>query len=327
MSIDPLSPSGRPISPADAAVAWLVRLSDGASPALNEACAAWRASDPSHEQAWQEAVRLWQSPELAAALARASLSPHRSAGVIARRALAAAAIAVLMVVGIAWMRDTQGGAIRWAMADLRAPLHELRVLGLPDGSRITLDAGASADMDFSADLRRMRLNGGRMVVDAAHDRARPLVITTDFGAVRVVGTRFLVDLEGGGLAVAVQEGRVTVETAAGSTALGPGQRLRLSGTALPATVEAVAPEVVGDVAAGWRTFRNTPLAQVLAEIGRYRWMPILLADREMGTMPVSARLQVSSPDRALAALAGTMPVSFDTWPGGFVLAGPRKPQK
>lgn len=327
MSIEPLSTSGRPISPADAAVAWLIRLSDGASPALEEACAAWRAADPSHERAWQEALRLWQSPELAAALARASLPPRRSAGLVARRALAAAAIAVLMIAGIAWVRDTQGGAIRWAVADLRAPLHGLRMLGLPDGSRITLDAGASADMDFSADGRRMRLNGGRMVVDAAHDRARPLVITTDLGAVRVVGTRFLVDLDDGGLTVAVQEGRVSVETAAGTTLLGPGQRLRLSGTTSPAVVEPVAPEVVGDVAEGWRNFKNTPLVEVLAEIGRYRWMPILLADRGMGLMPVSARLQVSSPDRALAALAETMPVSFGTWPGGFVLASPRQPQK
>lgn len=327
MSIEPLSPSGRQLSSADAALAWLVRLSDGASPALKEACAAWRAADPSHEQAWQEAVRLWRSPELAAALVRAPPSRRRSAGAVARRALAAAAVVVLMIFGISSVRDRQGGTIRWAVADLRAPLHGLRVLGLPDGSRITLDAGASADMDFSADRRRMRLNGGRMVVDAAHDSARPLEITTDLGVVRVVGTRFLVDLEGEELAVVVQEGRVAVESAAGSTLLESGQRLRLSGKAPSATIESVAPDVVGDVAAGWRNFKDTPLAQVLAEIGRYRWMPILLTDQALGEMPVSARLQVASPDRALAALAGTMPVSFDTWPAGLVLASPRKPQK
>ncbi|WP_158240478.1 FecR family protein [Telmatospirillum siberiense] len=316
----------------DTALEWLVLLDDGGAPALREACAAWRAADPAHERAWQEALALWRSPELAVALAvDRPLRRREPAGSI-RRLTALAAMLALAIFGAAWSIPSPIAPLRWALADLRAPLHDLRALTLPDGTRITLDAASAADMAFTPDRRRLRLQGGRMVVEAAHDASRPLEVETDLGVVTVVGTRFLVDTAPGELSVAVQEGRVAVESRAGNVLLTPGQRLRLEdgaeGGAPPSSVvEPVDPDLVADAAGGWRNFKGTPLAEVLAEIGRYRWAPILLADHALDALPVTARLQVAAPERALAALASTMPVSFEAWPGGVLLAAPSNPPK
>lgn len=309
-------------SPNDIAIQWLMRVSDpDAGANVHVACARWRAADPAHERAFAAAQRFWQRDELALALER-SLHVRRPA--LWRDSLRPFGLALAAMLGLAILA---GGAYllpqarhvrEWTMADMRAPLHRIAVTKLADGSRLTLDAGAAIDIDYTASLRRLNLLRGTIVVEAVPDPARPMVIASGQSTVTVVGTRFLVSREDANDRIDVQSGRVDVQAYAGGEAkLAVGQRVRASAAGVSA-IEVIDPNSVADFVAGWRSFDRVPLRDVLAEIGRYRWAPILFDDPAVGMLPVTARLQVSEPERALAALLVTMPLQTYEWPGGTV---------
>lgn len=314
---------------ADTAMQWLMRVSDSdantdAGAAMHAACAQWRAADPAHEQAFRDAQRFWQRDELALALAQSLLQPaaSRPAGNLRPLGLALAALLALAILaGGAYLLPVTRQLGDWALADRQAPLRAIATTQLDDGSRIMLDAGAAIDVAYTASLRRLTLRRGTIVVDAMPDAARPMVIESGAATVSVLGTRFLVARAAEADRIDVQSGRVAVQGhAGGDTRLAGGQRVAAGQSGLGA-IETIDPNSVADFAAGWRSFEAAPLSAVLAEIGRYRWAPILLADTGIGGLPVTARLQVTEPERALAALLATMPLQMQVWPGGLVRIG------
>lgn len=313
-----------PPPPADASLAetatrWLMRVSDAAATSADHAaCTQWRAADPAHERAFRAAEDFWQSRELATALAQSLALPARTPRRIARAVgLAMAAMLALAVLagGLYLLPATRsfGG---WMLADHRAPLRGIAHVTLEDGSRLTLDTGAAVDVEYTPTQRHLVLRRGTIVVEASPDAAWPMVIDSGHGTVTVIGTRFLVARSQAGDRVDVQSGRVGVH-AQGDVRLGAGQRVTMTATGLGA-LESIDPNSVADFAAGWRSFDKVPLQAVLAEIGRYRWAPILVNDPTVELLPVTARLQVSDPDRAIAALLATMPLSLQEWPGGLL---------
>jgi transmembrane sensor len=314
----------------DIAMQWLMRVSDpDAGADLHVACARWRAADPAHEQAFAAAQLFWQRDELALALEHSLHAPRPSAWREGLRpfGLAMAAMLLLAVLAGGTFVLPQARHVRaWVMADERAPLHRIAATELADGSRLTLDAGAAVDVDDSPTQRRLKLLRGTIVIEAAPDSARPMVVTSGQSTVTVVGTRFLVSRNDANDRIDVQSGRVDVQAYAGGDAkLMAGQRVRASAAGVSA-IEAIDPNSVADFAAGWRSFERVPLQEVLAEISRYRWTPVLLDDPVLEAMPVTARLQVSEPDRALAALLVTMPLQLREWPGGTVRIEARRPK-
>lgn len=297
-----------------------MRVSDAAAgPEDHAACYAWRQADPAHERAWQQAVQFWQRDELAFALANMTDQPVRSAVAVNDQGWRMAAIAASLLAAI-----VLGGTLllpgvgSWLLADQQAPLYHMQQMTLPDGTRITLDAASAVDIRYTPARRQIVLRGGNIVVDAAPDPQRPLQVEATRATVTVVGTRFLVAQQEGRDRVAVQHGRVVVRNQAGiETHLTAGQQVQTD-AAMLGGLETIDPNIVTDFATGWRSFEQASLKAVLAEIGRYRWAPILLADAALGDLPVTARLQVTDPDRALTALQASLPIRIQGWPGGLL---------
>jgi len=317
-------------SPDDIAMQWLMRISDpDAGAEVHAACASWRAADPAHEQAFAAAQIFWQRDELALALEHSMRAAQPSAWRESLRpfGLAMAAMLLLAILaGSAFLLPQARHVRAWALADERAPLYGIAMTQLADGSRLTLDAGAAIDLDYSVSQRRLKLLRGTIVIEATPDPARPMVVSSGQSTVTVVGTRFLVSRQDASDRIDVQSGRVDVQAHAGGEAkLATGQRVR-AGAAGISAIEAFDPDSVVDFAAGWRSFDRAPLQEVVAEISRYRWMPVLLDDPVLAAMPVTARLQVSEPDRALSALLVTMPLQLREWPGGPVRIEARPPK-
>jgi len=308
---------------ADQAAHWLMRVSDAAArPEDHAACRAWRQADPAHERAWRQAVQFWQREELSIALAAGDpgiADPPLRHSVAAndrgwRAAIAASLLAAIVLGGMLLLP----GVGSWLLADQQAPLHRMHQMTLPDGTKLTLDAASAVDVSYTPTRRQIVLRSGNIVVDAAPDPQRPLQVETLRATVTVIGTRFLVAQQSGRDRIVVQHGRVAVRNHAGvETQLAPGQQVYTEAAVLGG-LESIDPNLVADFAAGWRSFDHAPLKTVLAEIGRYRWAPILLADGALGDLPVTARLQVTDPDRALAALQSTLPVRIQGWPGGLL---------
>lgn len=314
------------VSPDDGAMRWLMRVSDpGAGADVHAACLRWRALDPAHDAAFIAAQRFWQRDELALALEYGLRAPKprgRPQSQSWPRRLwpfglaMAAVLALAILAGGAYLLPQVRQFGSWALADQRAPLHAMASVRLDDGSRVTLDAGAAFDISYSGTERRLVLRRGTIVVDATPDAARPMVVETAAARVTVLGTRFLVARGLQSDRIDVQAGRVAVRGSSGEEVrLTAGQRVTVD-AAGPGTIAAMDPNSVADFAAGWRSFEGAPLQTVLDEIGRYRLAPVLLMDGSLAAMPVTARLQVSEPERAIGALLASMPLRMQEWPGG-----------
>lgn len=95
------------------------------------------------------------------------------------------------------------------------PAYEVRrgaavpqIVRLLDDSELVVFPGARLELTTPD---RVRLVRGRVAFSIVHPRATPFVVDADRSRIRVLGTRFAVELEGAVLSVEVDEGRVEVE--------------------------------------------------------------------------------------------------------------------
>ena len=95
--------------------------------------------------------------------------------------------------------------------DIRTGTGERKTITAADEPRIDLDAGTSLAVDFTPSRRLIRLNEGRArFTVAAKDAARPFDVVCANGAVRALGTEFVVHRRSDDVVVAVQESAVSV---------------------------------------------------------------------------------------------------------------------
>lgn len=305
--------TARPMTPVphsaeDEAVAWFVRLQDEeATPADREAFAAWLARDPVHAAAWDEIERIWRGlgdirmgePAGRVAAAVAPAPPARRTRRLWQPLAAAAAI--LLAVALARQLLPTG-----LFADHRTAVAERRSIPLPDGSIIELAPLSALDVDVQGERRHVRLIAGEAFFTVARDPARRFVVEAGDGRVEVLGTAFDMRIDGGSVAVAVAHNAVAVSAASGGAVRlerGQGARYDAAGVS---PVFAVDPEGV----APWRqdqlVFHDTPLSQVLAELGRYRRGHVQLIGRDLGARRITAVFDARQPDAAIATIARSL---------------------
>ncbi|KWK30148.1 iron dicitrate transport regulator FecR [Burkholderia stagnalis] len=311
-----MAASGTPaIAPqvAQRAVEWWVDLQAGNTDAAFAAeLARWRAADPSHDAAWRhiEAVhgRLSRLADgLDTRAARAALLPPRSG----RRREAVKALAVLLFAGgAAWMAEPSR---RWAVrqADLRTTVGERRTVTLADRTVVVLDTDTALDVRFDDRERRLRLLHGTIMVTSGHDDrglARALVVATDDGELRPLGTRF---------SVRQRDGASRIEVFAGAVRVQPGRapggaRVIAAGEGADFTRDAVGASAPLDAyASAWTdgmiVASRMRLADLVAELGRYR-RGSLRCDAAVADLRVSGTFPLDDPDRVLDTLKTTLPI-------------------
>lgn len=97
---------------------------------------------------------------------------------------------------------------------------EQRSIALKDGSRITLNTASRIEVDFGRGHRAVRLLQGEALFNVAHDARRPFEVDTGNSVLRVLGTRFDVDMRTHRTTVTVIDGRVA-KAPQGARAQGP----------------------------------------------------------------------------------------------------------
>ena len=301
---------------------WYALLISGeASPQDRARWQAWLASHADHRRAWQYVEAVSQrvlaplqsasDPRLIAAKVHAVHTRIRAR----RRVLAG--LGTLAGAGLlGWAaggRAPVAGMLAAWTADYRTGSGDIRAFTLADGSQVWLNAASALDADMRADLRRLALLAGEMLVATAPGDARPFVVDTPQGRLRALGTRFTVRREPDRTFLAVYAGAVEIRTAGGAVQIIPtGRQAWFSG----ARISAMAPADVareawsrGDLIA-W----DLSLADVVAELRRYHAGHISLAPavaqrRVFGTFPLR------DVDGALAMLAEAASVQVRRpWP-------------
>jgi len=311
----------------DEAALWYARLIPGArdlgeSPqALRDGLARWLAAHPGNRSAWDQVQRV---------SARLEGIPGSLAASVPQRAPRAGRRHVLR--GAAWA--TVGGTVAWLgwrhlpgapwQPQVATGPGERRTIALSDGGTLHLDTHTALDVDYGDGLRRLRLREGAILVSThADDQAppRPFVVDTPQGRILALGTRFEVRALAPGISeVAVLEHAVQVtlaDTSADTPGLAhtvhAGERLRF-GSRSAEPVQAASPDA-GAWVRGQLIVTDQPLAEVLAELARYRrgWLG---CDPAVAGLRISGVLPLHDTDQALATLEDGFPLRVERqWNG------------
>ncbi|MBB1631627.1 hypothetical protein A9975_12205 [Cupriavidus sp. UME77] len=337
--MDALSP------PAFEALRWSVRMADGLSPMARTEFQAWLGAKPEHREAFEDMARVWDAiddlPPAGAARLRTTVAIEKASessalGAIgdahppvpapaaerartSRRLLPHALVATLAA-GL-----LGGGWFGWDIWQ-NQPIfnrHYATQRGqsldaaLPDGSQLVFDTATQADVTLYRNRREVSLPEGQAVFKVQADKSRPFHVLAGAARITVVGTKFSVrytpSIGSKAVQVAVMEGKVRVSGASGeghgqTVELSPGQAVNVDNQGRPGRVDSVPP----DAMAPWRgrrlSFDNTPLANVLAELGRYGESGLRVSDPAIGGLPVTASVDLDHIDGFTRSLPLVLPV-------------------
>jgi transmembrane sensor len=318
----------------DEAAEWFVEVSTGEPDVeMRRAFDTWLRQSPEHVRAYLEMFQIWEHAPLvdpektwtADALIEMARDPANNVipmegrtqsrspdaaralgkrGLANRGWIAFAASIALAAVGISgWL---------YAQREVYVTrIGEQRLISLPDGSDIELNARSKIRLKYGDRERRIELIEGQALFNVAKDPERPFIVESDRTQVRAVGTLFDVYRKAGGITVTVVEGRVSVQSGSSATSasvpegspnlVAAGEQLRVT----PA--ETAKPERV-DVAAAtaWRArrliFSATPLTEVADEFNRYNTRQLIVQDANLEHFNVSAVFSATDLDSLLRFL-------------------------
>ena len=314
---------------ANAALAWVVRLSDASvSDSDHRAFDAWLMESPAHGEAYADALSAYSAAgELKDKFLR--VGSTRSPRPLWRRAATSWAVgtAAALVVAIAFVIATPPAEAPFEPNFTTRTAH-IRSVTLDDGTEVTLGARTQMDLRFSDSARRVRLSPGEAFFQVAHDSARPFYVELDDTEVRVVGTQFDVKSVCGAVRVSVREGVVQVghridqrtrafwSARASALTLTAGQEAELrsgkSAEILPS------PKDVTGWREGFISYRDASLCEVIDDANRYSLTPIRLAEQSLGELRVNVSYPTDQVPAMLASLAANFPVDVARQADGSV---------
>lgn len=142
---------------------------------------------------------------------------RRSKYIYRIRRISAAAAFVMMLLGITSYLSYQEGAkqINPSQIEVFNPLGRLSTVTLPDGSKVTLNAGTtlSYPQAFVAKNREVSMKG-EAFFEVVHDAKHPFIVKADEISVKVLGTQFNVKAyeKDDRIEVSLEEGKVEVQS-------------------------------------------------------------------------------------------------------------------
>ena len=230
---------------------------------------------------------------------------QRSTGFL-KAALALAATLAVVAVGLRWQQTPTPNVLHY-QAD-----ETTRAVLLPDGTRLTLDAGTAVDYVRLGDMRRLVLPAGRVYLNVTKDpRHSPFVVASGQVETVVLGTRFQVSQTAERTEVVLEEGKVLMQRSGSSlsTTLAPGQRGWWTVGASSFQTATANPSSTLAWTRGRLLFENVSLAEAIVDVNRYsRHVKIELAEPKLGELRVSGSYMAGDPELVVAAWEATMPV-------------------
>jgi transmembrane sensor len=295
----------------DAAIAWKLSL-DGGDGTADERIefVRWHAASEEHARAWQQLGMLDRRVSAAAGPARKALVQSR-AGLRQRVGSFGGGLAGLLLVGalLVGLGAPSLSPDYW-LADQRTGTGELRTLRLEDGTLLSLNTTTAVDIDFAGAQRVIVLHQGEISVETGHGDTRPLLVRTDDGRLRPLGTRFLVKREGHGTRLEVLQASVAARplNSIDEQVLREGQQVLMTADGLGQ----VDPVAVGADAwtRGMLVVDNVRLGDLIAALAHYR-NGHLGVTAEVAELRVSGSFPLTDTDLALASLTPALPVKIE----------------
>jgi transmembrane sensor len=297
----------------EAAATWIARRDSGA---WTEADAAsfqeWLARSAGHrvayyrfDSAWAEAGRVRAFGAAAPANAPAAIDSQLSSVRPTRRFAAfavAASVLILLAGALVTFKDELFRTHRFTTV-----IGGLQTLPMSDGSRVTLNTDSEIRTSFDDRERVVEIDRGEAYFDVAHDPRRPFVVKAGERRVIAVGTQFSVRRKGADLRVVVAEGTVRYESGNAPSSDGAAAAepvLLPAGSVAQAAADGLhvkqLPVIEAERNLTWRngllTFRDTPLAEAVAEFNRYSSRKIVIEDASIGALEVGGVFRSNNVD-------------------------------
>lgn len=294
---------------AQSAAEWLVRCDRGLTAREQDEFLQWLAADPRHGE-WLALHRSTVRDFGALAHWRPEHSEEPNPDLLApvRRKIhwlvpASLAAAAALALAAVWWRAVPATSDPGSTASVS----QLKRLILEDDSSVELNHGASVTTEFTTSERRATLVRGEALFTIAKNPSRPFIVRAGGVDVRAIGTAFSVRLDHAAVEVLVTEGRVALSEvervdpaapqtpAAAPPVVSAGQRATVSLTrAAPPQIVAVTPQAIAQQL-NWQPtlldFSSASLSAAVAEFNRRNRVQFILADDELGAMPIVASIR------------------------------------
>lgn len=291
------------------AAEWFFRLqAPTATQTEKFACQAWREADPSHEYAWQRVIAVSQRLEtLPKGLAYTVFQSSQPAS---RRRAIKTLVVLMTLSGTSWQAWQSESAKRY-LAEYSTRIGEQRTVMMSDGTEIYLNTSSGVNTDFNHHQRLIEIEAGEVLIATGKQDAlnRPMRITTAFGHLQPLGTRFLVKQTAGHIALAVLEGAVKITTKHGNQGVIYANQKTVfdqSAIAKPTPIEAYADSWTR----GMLFVREMRLADFASELARYR-TGFIRCSPEVADLKISGAFQINDTNALLSSLPAILPVKVD----------------
>jgi transmembrane sensor len=181
------------------------------------------------------------------------------------------------------------------------PVGGRKIITLADGTRIELNTDSVLRIRGGA-VRQVALLRGEAYFDVRHNGADPFAVTASGYRITDLGTKFLVRASTDLVRVSVIEGSAAVTPISGQKAqrsalLLPGDVAVANAGGLTVKKEPVASV---ETALGWRrgllTFKDTQLADAVAEFNRYNTHKLRIEGAEVGHLKINGTFQAENAD-------------------------------
>lgn len=310
------------------AQAWVVRLaSQHATSDDAEAFKRWCARSAAHASAFVGARAVWQElPPAALRVHRAEVlhAAQKGAARPARRAFLGAALAASAAYLV--VRPPLGlwPAVTDLAADFRTTTGEQSEVVTADGIVMQLNTRTRVDhRRIEGGVAALELLEGEAEIRTDIAGAAPIVrVMAGNGVITAERARFNVRFIQGEVCVTCLAGRVDVRRGGASTSIDVDRQFLYAGTA-----QGVAQRANTQAVSAWRrgqlVFDETPLAEVVDEVNRYRRGKLILTDTEVGRKRVQASFSIDRLDDVVALVRDVYQLDVTHLPGGIVLLGTR----
>ena len=341
-----------------AAVEWHSRWEQGLSESEHEALRQWLAEDAAHDAAFrrlaQDMAMLRSAPSDMVAKARSSFEREAiasggastqsasgpakpkamegwaRAGALLnwmqpRSALVAACCAAVFAAGIGWHQWMQPTF----ESSYVAQKGQQKLITLPDGTELAMDADTQAQVTMYRDRREVRIADGQIMFSVAADPKKPFHVLAGPARVTVLGTRFSVryrnqGADAGAVNVSVEKGHVRVASSYSTASakadlpveLLAGQGLRVSSSGVLGQVASVSPGSVALWRKGLVRFDNTALVDALFELERYGSTGLEIRDPAVAAMTIGGSYQIDRPGEFARMLTQILPVKLVSMSSG-----------
>lgn len=306
-----LQPAPQNRSARDQAVDWWIKIRDEATDRETlELFKLWLDQDPRHREAFAETEQIFKAfvqeaaqvePKVPIPSSRIKERHRRVPSILGKAGLAAAACWMLVL--HTWLPSSYSVFGRLS-SDYHTEIGENRNVTLADGSQLLLDSNSAIRIDYSEHSRHVELLYGQARFSVARDASRPFDVGAGQATIRALGTVFDVYFANGRTHVVVEQHAVSVMT--GNPIIdGPqvkieeGQQLVYS-DGMPFDL----PEQVDlEQARAWQQHKmvvtNRPLAEVFAELERYRSGRVFAADPDLGHLRISGTFSLDDPQQTM----------------------------